>query len=70
MIWGTSYKKRDAELNKITSCFAWFPIRLESGRWVWLQRVKCHYWTSVSGDSVYWLYNPLPKSAEEQNEKI
>lgn len=39
MIWGKTYSEKDANRkwkSPVSLWFAWRPVRLQSGRWVWL----------------------------------
>jgi len=39
MLWGMLNSER-ADLGKWHEWFAWYPVHLEDGRWLWLQKVK------------------------------
>lgn len=41
MKWGmTESERRIHEAHKDTRWFAWYPVKLMSGRWCWLERVR------------------------------
>ena len=48
MIWGT--KRKLENMGSICIWFAWHPVRLRDGRWIWWERVWWHEWTKEVGD--------------------
>lgn len=44
MIWGKTHKELEEQLLlKDMRWFAWHPVRLRDGRWVWLERLNRYY---------------------------
>ena len=57
MILGKTYlDKRNIKKYKNDVWFAWYPIQLEDGRWIWLQKVKRFLTSSISGRMLWYKY--------------
>lgn len=48
MIWGN--KRKQECMGSVCQWFAWHPVRLRDGRWVWWETVWLHEWTTKAGD--------------------
>ena len=50
MIWGkTDKEKDDIQAKKDAHWFAWHPVKLEDGRWVWLEYMARRYYCYRQG---------------------
>lgn len=50
MIWGkTDEEQKNIEKAKDARWFAWHPVKLKNGRWVWLERVARTLWGCWDG---------------------
>ncbi len=60
MIWGKSYQEKKIIKNrKNDNWYAWHPVQLVTGRWVWLQRIKRVSHRVVGGGwsgPAWWVY--------------
>ena len=57
MIFGKTYEEKHAQKQawlrarkKETDWFAWFPVKVYDGRWVWLQTIKVNWCISEYTD--------------------
>jgi len=52
MIWGKTHQERDLKnpFMYAQKWFAWRPVQLNSGRWVWLQKIYYKCWASWASD--------------------
>ena len=54
MIWGKTTKEKLTQYYSVGKWFAWRPVQLEDGRWVWWEYVWCHSWRKkYNGDAGY-----------------
>ena len=42
MIWGKTTSEKIAEIYSVSKWFAWYPIQLKDGRWIWWEYVWLH----------------------------
>lgn len=61
MRWGSKHlHPAPTETNRWYPWFAWVPVRLRNGNWVWLEKVArllVAEWTE-EGYVYYWIYDP------------
>ena len=46
MIWGKTTSEKLTTVYSVSQRFAWFPVQLTDGQWVWWERVWKHSWSS------------------------
>lgn len=57
MIFGRTYSnKKSMKIHKNDIWFAWYPIQLEDGRWVWWQKVKRFLASSINDKMLWYKY--------------
>lgn len=61
MIWGKFTKEEKEGSGSLCQWFAWHPVRLRDGRWVWWETVWLHEWTSQSFGGRGHHYEPYNK---------
>jgi hypothetical protein len=58
MIWGKTFKQQEREQeNKDMSWFAWYPIQLTNGRWLWWEYVRRFKYESSAWASCFGSYS-------------
>lgn len=46
MIWGMTNSEKYTTIYSVGQRFAWYPVRLTDGQWVWWEYVRVHSWHS------------------------
>jgi hypothetical protein len=68
MIFGKSYKEKKraeqedikAKINGVEE-FAWLPVRLANGKWIWLQKYYAYYHGGVYENGQYFIWSGSPE---------
>lgn len=54
MIWGRTTTEKFTKIYSVGKKFAWLPVQLKDGRWIWWEYVWKHSWTTAYwGDNGY-----------------
>ncbi len=70
MIWGRTYAKskydEESKWPEGKNWYAWYPVILSDGRWIWREWIWREYWSSW-GDGGYDYYEDKEQVPEDED---